>query len=342
MGARRQRRQRSILYLQTMKISNKSLKIVFAAEILALALIALLWMNSGASVAYKDILPVTANMSATVTIVAQISIPTPSFVPTPVAAVNVPIQNTALPSKNVVISLTPSSVFTEEIAIGESVNKNPLTVQRFGSGQTQRLILAGIHGGYEWNTVDLANKLIEHVKENPSIIPADITLYILPVFNIDGYKKDLGPIGRANANGVDINRNFNAFWMKDWDRKGCWNQEPITAGSAPESEPETRALEAFLIEHDIDALISYHSAALGIFPGGQPPDEDAKHLAEAIHSVSAYPYPPLDYGCKYTGQLVDWAAAHDIAAIDIELSTHNELDYEINLKVLDRFLNWAR
>jgi hypothetical protein len=37
---------------------------------------------------------------------------------------------------------------------------------------------------------------------------------------------------------------------------------------------------------------------------------------------------------------VDWAASYGIAAVDVELSTHYSLDWEINLRILDEFLNW--
>ena len=38
--------------------------------------------------------------------------------------------------------------------------------------------------------------------------------------------------------------------------------------------------------------------------------------------------------------MVDWAASLDIPAIDIELTDHFHSDLEINLKVLEVFLNW--
>jgi len=56
------------------------------------------------------------------------------------------------------------------------------------------------------------------------------------------------------------------------------------------------------------ALISYHSAALGIFPGGKPDFPPSIRLAKAVSLVSDYPYPPINTGCDYTGNLTDWAA----------------------------------
>jgi predicted deacylase len=203
------------------------------------------------------------------------------------------------------------------------------------------MIVAGIHGGYEANTTTLALALVRHLSLHPDLVPGDVTLYILPVLNPDGLARSHSDEGRPNANGVDLNRNWDANWQAEWPLDGCWIYTPITAGSFPESEPETRALMEFIQAHELEALISYHSAALGIFPGGQPDtDPAAQTLAAQIAAVSPYPYPPLPTGCTYTGQLIDWAAMQGIPALDIELSTHEAIDWQINLDILQVFLTW--
>jgi predicted deacylase len=202
------------------------------------------------------------------------------------------------------------------------------------------MIVAGIHGGYEWNTIALAHNLVNYLQNNPDFIPPGMRLYILVALNPDGEARSHGYGGRANENGVDINRNFPEFWQPDWNRKGCWDVLPITAGPEPASEPETQALMRFIQSHPLDAFISYHSAALGIFPGGRPPDTKSVSLAEAIAAVSTYPYPPIDGGCEFTGQLVDWTSSLGIASVDIELTNHEDLDFEMNLEILRMFLAW--
>ena len=225
--------------------------------------------------------------------------------------------------------------------IGLSVEGRPLEVYTFGSGADKRLIIAGIHGGYEWNSTALADELIAYLQDNPQVIPAGKTLYILRNLNPDGERRAHGPDGRANANGVDLNRNFPANWEKNYRRSGCWQERPMTAGLAPASEPETQAVIAFVTGHPgLQAAISYHSAALGIFPGGLPPDQDAIDLAETLAAVSGYRYPPMDIGCIYTGEMVNWLAMQGIPSVDIELTNHRDTDFEINLKVLEAFLSW--
>jgi len=226
--------------------------------------------------------------------------------------------------------------------IGSSAGGRPLQMWRFGTGPTQRLIVAGIHGGNEINTIHLADQFIEYLYRHPEIVPADVTLYILRSLNPDGEARGVGPAGRPNDNGVDLNRNWPYRWKADWDRYGCFVAVPVTGGSHPASEPETVALLTFIESRAIDALISYHSAALGIFPGGVPDYQPSIRLAEAIAAVTTYPYPPIDTGCDYTGNLTDWAASRGIAAVDIELRNHTDTDFEENLIVLQVFLNWKR
>jgi predicted deacylase len=226
--------------------------------------------------------------------------------------------------------------------IGYSVAERPLEVYYFGNGPSKRMIIAGIHGGYEWNTIALADQLIDYLNEDPNFVPDGIALYILRSANPDGEARVKGSAGRANENGVDINRNFPANWAVDWNKKGCWNHLPITAGTRPMSEPETGAIMQFILSTRIEALISYHSAALGIFAGGQPPTPKSIDLAETLAAVAPYTYPPpYDTGCEYTGQLTDWAANHNIAAVDIELTNHEDTDFYINLAILAAFLNWG-
>ena len=225
--------------------------------------------------------------------------------------------------------------------IGVSAEGRSLEVYTFGDGTQQRLIVAGIHGGDESNTITLANQLIRHLNQSPSLIPDDMTLYILPNLNPDGEARAHNKYGRLNYNGVDLNRNFPINWKEDWDRDGCWNYLPTSGGTGPASELETQALMNFINSHSIQVLISYHSAALGVFPGGFPWEEDSSRLAQSIADVTSYSFPPIDTGCTYSGTLADYAVSVGIAAVDLELTNHFDTDFDQNLQVLDVLLNFA-
>ena len=229
------------------------------------------------------------------------------------------------------------------MVMGFSLAGRPIELFTFGAGEKEYLIVAGIHGGYEGNTIALANELITHINENPDAIPTDVTLYIIRNMNPDGEARDNGVDGRVNNNGVDLNRNFpSENWVAEWDRDGCWIYRPTTGGRYGGSEPETRTVMSFVLSRNLEALISYHSAALGVFPGGVPWTGDSKRLASALSKATGYPYPPVDTGCEYTGTLADWAVENGVgAAVDMELANHRDTDFEENLKALKVFLNFV-
>lgn len=262
--------------------------------------------------------------------------PTPTLTPTRRPSRAPSLSPTPLPS------FLPAPLPGDVTIIGYSLEGRPIEVYRFGNGPIERMIVAGMHGGYEWNTIALAGQLIVYLTDHPEVIPPDVTLFILRSLNPDGEARSRAVSGRANANGVDLNRNWPALWQAAWPRDGCWQYLRLTAGIGPASEPETLALMNFLLTHRVEALVNYHSAAQGIFPGGQPPDPASLSLAEAVAAVSDYPYPPLDFGCQFTGQLIDWASEHGIAALDVELTNHRDTDFEQNLSILSVLLAWER
>jgi len=243
-----------------------------------------------------------------------------------------------------IVAFTPTPLVLPDgprpIVIGYSVSGRPLEVYVFGQGERQVMIAAGIHGGYEWNTIALADELLIYVNEHPEIIPSDVTLFVLRNINPDGDARAHTKEGRVNDHGVDLNRNFPENWQAEWDRDGCWDYAETTGGSGPGSEPETKAVVNFLSSHRVKALISYHSAALGVFPGGEPWDEDSIELAKALAKVTYYPYPPIDTGCYYTGTLADYAVSLGAAAVDMELRNHKDTDFKENLRALKVLLNW--
>lgn len=271
----------------------------------------------------------------------EIAGPTPTVTPPPlIVTLSWP---TAPAWDTPIVPETPLAARMDQkpIVIGQSVQERPLEVYRFGQGPFQRMVVAGVHGGYEWNTIELADELIAYLRKHPSLVPSHITLYILRSLNPDGEVAGRGPEGHNNAHGVDLNRNWDANWRSSWPSYGCYRRGPVSAGPHPASEPETLALMAFLADHNIDALVSYHSAAPGIYASGDPPHPESQSLGEHLSEASGYPFPGPVTNCIYTGTLVDWAYhLLAIAAVDVELRNHEKTDFEMNLRLLAALLNW--
>jgi len=312
-----------------MRLTKNQILGVSLISIIVLVLLLFLIIYISSLLSAKGLIsPIAATIAATQTETAT---------PTAIAT------STDTPTATILPNPTPTpEINGQEIIIGYSVEDRPLEVYQFGNGEHALMIVAGIHGGYEANTVALADQLIEKLKSKEILVPEDVTLYLLRNLNPDGYAKQLGADGRANADNVDLNRNWDANWQANWYGVNCWNQRYITAGSSAFSEPETQILAAFLLKNKIEALISYHSAALGIFPGGNGQDKKSIQLATQLALVSPYSYPPIATDCQYTGQLVDWASAQGIAAVDIELRNHSDTDLDINMKILNVFLDWLK
>uniref|UniRef100_A0A8C6XYV4 Peptidase M14 domain-containing protein n=1 Tax=Naja naja TaxID=35670 RepID=A0A8C6XYV4_NAJNA len=127
----------------------------------------------------------------------------------------------------------------------------------------------------------------------------NMNFYIVPIVNIDGYvwswtqnrfwRKNRSNASQSNCIGVDINRNFDAAWnTADSSKNPC---EETYCGSAPESEPETKAVASFIRSHlsSIKGYLTMHSySQMILFPFGytyEKTNELAKRAVKAIASL---------------------------------------------------------
>ncbi|MEK6223100.1 MAG: M14 family metallopeptidase, partial [Chloroflexota bacterium] len=246
------------------------------------------------------------------------------------------------PDLNAPSTLTPTVLpfYEGPIYAGKSIGGRPIEVFRLGNGPKAYMLVGGIHGGYEIITSYLIDEIIEYFIWHPAEIPSDTRLYLLRSLNPDGAQLPYDADGRPNLNGVDLNRNYTEDWAAAWPREGCWDFRPTHGGTHPASEPETVALMSFVLEHPLIALVSYHAVAPGFYPAGDPLDPKSHKLSKDLSDASGYPYPAVETGCKMTGSLVDWVITTGAAAVDVELTSHRETDFEINLKLVKALLGW--
>jgi murein tripeptide amidase MpaA len=224
------------------------------------------------------------------------------------------------------------------IEMGRTVQGRPILAYRFGDGPMKRALIGGIHGGYEINTIQLMSETIAYLSTNPGTIPEHITLFVVPAMNIDGAVAGTDRIrGRLNANRVDLNRN----WDYKWSAQAFHGRWPVSGGSAPFSEPETRAVRDFIINENIDAVIFYHSAYPAVFAGANRDVSQSVSLAQAVAGATGYPYRPAGIpGQVMTGNAIDWLTGQGIHAIEIELTNHRDTDWLQNLRGIREFLEW--
>jgi murein tripeptide amidase MpaA len=233
---------------------------------------------------------------------------------------------------------TPQPSFEGPFVYGTSSGGRPLMAYRLGTGPSVRAIIGGIHGGYEWNTIVLVSETLTHLQQNPTLVPQDITLYIIPCANPDGYAAgtDLEH-GRVNGNDVDLNRN----WGYHWQPTATHGTRPVNAGTRPFSEPETAALRDFILDRNVTEAIFYHSAMARIFYGAERDCSATYQLAQEVSDATGYPISAGVAGQTTTGDAVDWMSARGLAGIEVELTTHEDVEWERNLQGVRAFLHWT-
>lgn len=128
---------------------------------------------------------------------------------------------------------------------------------------------------------------------------------------------------KANANGVDINRNFSAGWEEIRQK-----EEPgfeSFKGYMPDSEPETQALKAVVESNDFEAVISYHARGQLIYydaaGNSSEMSEESRRLSESVAELIRYqPVNCKDAANVVLGGFGDWAMlSRDITSITIEM-----------------------
>lgn len=252
-------------------------------------------------------------------------------------------------------SETPTAEQTKkgETIIGRSILGNEITAYHYGEGETEILFIGGIHGGYSWNTVLVAYELMDYLKANLEVIPANAKVTVVPVLNPDGLSKVVGTVGRFakadvpsapavrvsgrfNTNGVDLNRNFDC----DWQSIGIWQKTAVSGGSKVFSEPESQAIKNYAETRNPAAVVVWYSAAGGVFASschnGILPQTRA--LTNIYSAASGYPaYENFDF-YEVTGDLVNWLAKKNIPAISVLLSTHEDIEWDKNQAGIEALL----
>ena len=142
-----------------------------------------------------------------------------------------------------------------------SVRGDPIEVFTCGQGSGGVLVVGGMHGD-ERGSAALVRELTTRVR----CPPADRALTILPALNPDG----LDMAARANARGVDLNRNLPT---RNWIPRPVYGLQPM-------SEPESRALYDVLRRVQPAVTISVHE-------GNTPLVDYDGPAADAAHALGA-------------------------------------------------------
>ena len=229
--------------------------------------------------------------------------------------------------------------------LGSTVLGKPIQVAEFGTGPNRVVLIGGIHAGAAPASVTIGENLVSHFTNNPGELPGGVTVYVVPSLNKDSAYAPGEWAGRINANDVDLNRNWDCNWVRD----AAWRGSTIggSGGSAPFSEPETKALRDFLLQTDPDIVIVWGARVQGglVSPGkcGSLSSTTQTAGAQAGIYASAAGYPVADYqnetGQVINGDLTDWLERSGIPAFSVLLDQYENPDWTNTLKGVRAILN---
>ncbi len=188
----------------------------------------------------------------------------------------------------------------EKRVLGHTRNGRPIKAWRLGEpGAPKYVVISTMHGN-ERQT----KRIVTALRDGRRI--RGIDLWVVPVYNPDGFARNT----RKNGRGVDLNRNYPQDWA---DLDGSYE-----SGPKPASEPETRAMMAFLSEIQPRRIVSFHQPLYGVDVNTKKP-KFARRLGRALH----LPRTSLNCGGVCHGTMTSWYNANfKGAALTVEYDAH--------------------
>src|SRR3954467_10050936 len=168
------------------------------------------------------------------------------------------------------VAVSAAGAAAQPLVIGHSVHRRPIVAYERGDRSAPATLVVGVIHGTE--PAGLA--VIAQLRRLP--LPPHVHLWLVPTVNPDG----LAAGTRQNAHGVDLNRNWPSAWVQNgvpWD--GYYS------GPRPMSEPENRAMRAFILRVKPALTIWYHQPLAEVY-GSDPHVAVLKRYAR----LSGLPY----------------------------------------------------
>ncbi|MCK5802099.1 MAG: hypothetical protein KAI66_04670 [Lentisphaeria bacterium] len=236
-------------------------------------------------------------------------------------------------------ALAAHSPLVEVCEFGRSVRGVPMVGALAGNRERMVAFVGAVHAG-ESGPELLVPALERLALEAPELLEK-VGMAVFPTVDVDAREDNVRGTPwylRTNANGVDLNRNFDADWLEIALGYGLDSSDPDAAtyrGPAPHSEPETGAVVKFVEGCRPCAVFCCHCLASicgDTFLVSQVAKEDTAFCAEATTLASAYAggmYPEregeasLTFGCS-SGSLPHWLYRKGIPAFDLELGTNED------------------
>jgi len=173
-------------------------------------------------------------------------------------------------------------------SIGTSVKGRPITgVHRAYPGARNKVVIIGSIHGNERAGQRVVRDLLGRS------LPRDVDLWLLRTVNPDGVAADT----RTHADHVDLNRNFSYHWRS-------LNRGTIEwSGPRALSEPESRALRAFILKIDPALIVVFHQP---LFAVGAQTQAKAAPVVRALARGMGLPIRTLNCNSTCFGSFSSW------------------------------------
>lgn len=146
--------------------------------------------------------------------------------------------------------------------MGKTVLGKPLNAVFVGNPENRIACIGAVHAGESGPEI-LLTVLKRLLSESPEVFDG-CGIAVMPVVNADMRERMVTGdpwYNRLNFVGVDLNRNFDAFWElidRSYNLSSDDYRSPNYRGPKPNSEPETQAVVNFLEEVSPRAVFAYH------------------------------------------------------------------------------------
>lgn len=185
----------------------------------------------------------------------------------------------------------------QTLVIGRTVKGRAISAYRLGDPTKPTVaVIATTHGNERMN-----HYVVNSLKWGATI--KGVNLWVVEYVNPDGWATG----SRYNGRGVDLNRNFPTKWSK----------ATLRAGSGPASEPETKALMAFMNRINPKTVVSLHQPFAGVDYYGIK----NKPLATTLSKNLGLPIKSFPCTGSCTGTFTQWFnTTHSGSAITVEFA----------------------
>lgn len=233
-------------------------------------------------------------------------------------SVNSQTESVEVSKEEVQIEEKPEFSIKQKV-FGYSVKNRAIEGYEIGSGENTIMLFGAIHGN-EKGTADLLNKLIEEVKNNPSLVSLTKKLVVIPIINPDGYLEEHD---KYNANDVNLNLNFETSGWSQYGKAGTFG------GLKPFTEPESQVIKQVVEEYKPSMMIAFHAQGALVSP---ELNQSSIDLGQWYADKTGYQY---NDQWDDSGTATKWfAETTGKSAITVELSEYFKSDWEINKAAL--------